>query len=69
LNACIYYDLDLIFGGLYVSDGSGDEDFLIHTTPAPHQNDNCLQSQKKASNAALEHEVGYLSNLWSNPSR
>lgn len=66
-----YYDLDLIFGGLYddVSDGSGDEDFL-NTTPATHQNDNCLQSQKNASNvAALEHEVGYLSNLWSNPSR
>ncbi|KAE8125881.1 hypothetical protein FH972_020649 [Carpinus fangiana] len=49
------------------SDGSGDEDFL-NTPPAPHHNENYLQSQKKASNAALEHEVGYLSNLWSNPS-
>jgi len=49
------------------SDGSGDEDFL-NTPPAPHHNENYLQSQKNASNAALEHEVGYLSNLWSNPS-
>lgn len=50
------------------SDGSGDEDFL-NTTPAPHQNESCLVNQKKPQNAALEQEMGYHSNLWSNPSR
>ncbi|GMY24046.1 transcription repressor KAN1-like [Fagus crenata] len=49
------------------SDGSGDEDFL-NTTPDPHQNENCLLNQRRDSNAALEHEMGYHSNLWSNPS-
>ncbi|KAM4114392.1 hypothetical protein ACJW30_04G065300 [Castanea mollissima] len=50
------------------SDGSGDEDNFLNTTPAPHQNENCLLNQRRASNAALEHEIGYPSNLWSNPS-
>ena len=52
-----------------LSDGSGDEDNFLNTTPAPHQNENCLLNQRRASNAALEHEIGYPSNLWSNPSR
>ncbi|KAF5445569.1 hypothetical protein F2P56_034613 [Juglans regia] len=53
------------------SDGSGDEDFLS-TAPTLHdQNENCLLNQRRssASNAVLEHEMGYHSNLWCNPSR
>lgn len=53
-----------------VLDGSGDEDFLS-TAPTLHdQNENCLLNQRRsASNAVLELEMGYHTNLWSNPSR
>ncbi|KAF5469243.1 hypothetical protein F2P56_013331 [Juglans regia] len=53
------------------SDGSGDEDFLNTTPTDLQQNENCdLLNQRRdnSSNAALEHEMGYPSNPWSNSS-